>query len=80
MTIPHKEAVITYLDEIDPVARKIGAVNTIVVSGEESGRKLYGTNTDWIGANTALADHLTLKDSRAIILGAGGSARAIALA
>lgn len=73
VTIPHKEAVLPYLDEIDPVAAKIGAVNTLFFS---EGR-LRGLNTDWLGANRALAEKMELAGSRVLILGAGGSARAI---
>lgn len=73
VTIPHKEAVIPLLDEIDPVASKIGAVNTIV---NDNGR-LRGLNTDWVGANRALEDKISLKGKKVLLLGAGGSARAI---
>lgn len=78
VTIPHKEAVIPFLDEIDPVALKIGAVNTLVVLPGERGKKLRGSNSDWVGANRALSAHLELAGERVIVLGAGGSARAIA--
>jgi len=77
VTIPHKETVIEHLDEIDPIAEKIGAVNTIVVSSSGDNKNLFGTNTDWMGANSALAEHIPLAGSKAVILGAGGSARAI---
>lgn len=77
VTIPHKEAVIAFLDNIDPVASRIGAVNTVVVTGEGEDRKLFGSNTDWLGANRALAEKINLAGSRVAILGAGGSARAI---
>lgn len=77
VTIPHKQAIIPLLDYVDPVAEKIGAVNTIEVRREESGLKLHGSNTDWIGANRALLDKTELKEKRVVLLGAGGSARAI---
>lgn len=81
VTIPHKQTVIPFLDEISPAARAIGAVNTIAV--RENGR-LCGDNTDAPGF---LAD-LVAQDIRlpelvaggALILGAGGSARAIVYA
>lgn len=73
VTVPHKQAVIGYLDSIDPVAEKIGAVNTLVIDGET----IHGLNTDWIGANRALAEHLDLQGKSVLLLGAGGSARAI---
>lgn len=73
VTIPHKQAVIEYLDAIDPVAERIGAVNTLVIDQGS----IQGLNTDWIGANRALAQAMTIKDKKVLILGAGGSARAI---
>lgn len=73
VTIPHKQAVMAHLDEIDPVAEKIGAVNTLVLN---DGR-VKGYNTDWLGANRALEDEMTLAGSSVLLLGAGGSARAI---
>ncbi|MCB2217461.1 shikimate dehydrogenase [Desulfofustis glycolicus] len=77
VTIPYKEAVLAWLDEIDPVAARIGAVNTIQVRDVNGERELFGTNTDWLGANRALAEEISLAGSRAVILGAGGAARAI---
>jgi shikimate dehydrogenase len=78
VTIPHKETIIPFLDEIDPVALKIGAVNTVQVEMSGKGRKLRGLNSDWVGANRALSDHIDLAGRTVILLGAGGSARAIA--
>ncbi len=77
VTIPHKEAVIPYLDRIDPVAEKIGAVNTLYVAIENGRKLLCGTNTDWIGATRALLEKTSLKGKQVVLLGAGGSARAI---
>ncbi len=73
VTIPHKEQVMALLDTIDPVAQKIGAVNTIVRNGDT----LAGFNTDWLGATSALERKITLPGRKVVILGAGGSARAI---
>lgn len=73
VTIPHKQAVMAALDDIDPVAAAIGAVNTIV---RQDGR-LHGYNTDWLGANRALEAELALAGASILVLGAGGSARAI---
>lgn len=73
VTIPHKQAVIPHLDALDPVAARIGAVNTLNI---ENGR-ITGHNTDWIGANRALAEKIDLPGKKVLILGAGGSARAI---
>lgn len=73
VTIPHKQAVLKHLNSIDPVAQKIGAVNTLVVAGE----KIHGLNTDWLGANRALEEATPLAGKSVLLLGAGGSARAI---
>ncbi len=73
VTIPHKLAIMPFLDWIDPTAQTIGAVNTVVVEGEE----LHGYNTDVIGAMKPLEALMELRDARAAVLGAGGSARAI---
>lgn len=77
VTIPHKEAVIPFLDEIDPVAAKIGAVNTVVSSLVDGVTTLKGYNTDWLGANRALSEEISLAGKKVLVLGAGGSARAI---
>jgi len=73
ITIPFKRSVIPYLSEIDPLARRIGAVNTIV----NRGGRLTGYNTDAIGALLALEERLSLRGMTCIIVGAGGAARAI---
>lgn len=73
VTIPHKQAVIPFLDSIDPVAAKIGAVNTLVIKDG----LVFGANTDWLGANAALKQLTALGGKKVLLLGAGGSARAI---
>ena len=74
VTIPHKVSVMGYLDEIDLEAVRIGAVNTIV----NDGGRLKGYNTDGIGALKAIRERYgDLRGARAVILGAGGAARAI---
>jgi shikimate dehydrogenase len=73
VTIPYKVDILPYLDSIDPMAEKIGAVNTLAF---EEGR-VHGFNTDWLGANRALAQVMELPGSRVLLLGAGGAARAI---
>ncbi len=77
VTIPHKEEVIPYLDRIDPLAAKIGAVNTINREKHDGVIKLCGYNTDWLGAIKPLKKDITLVGTKVILLGAGGSARAI---
>lgn len=74
VTIPHKIGVIGYLDKIDKKAKAIRAVNTVV---KKNGR-LIGYNTDYEGAIQALKSKTSIKNKNAVILGAGGSARAIA--
>ena len=78
VTVPHKEAVIPLLDEIDPLARRIGAVNTIV---NRDGR-LCGYNTDMTGFARALREEGGFDPSRAqvVLLGAGGAGRAVTMA
>jgi shikimate dehydrogenase len=71
---PFKQCVMPLLDDLDPVAERIGAVNTIVNDGE----RLVGHNTDWIGAVHALEESRPLGGVRVLLLGAGGAARAIA--
>src|SRR3990167_2361987 len=71
-TIPHKIEVMKYLDEIDPIAQKIGAVNTVV---NDNGI-LKGYNTDWLGTVTPLEKIITLNDKNVALIGAGGVARA----
>lgn len=75
VTIPHKEAVGQWLDELSATARKIGAVNTIF---KQDG-KLIGDNTDVVGFLQALRDAgVNPLHARVVILGAGGAARAVA--
>ena len=73
VTIPHKVAVMGLLDEIDPLARRIGAVNTIV---NEEGR-LVGFNSDSPGAMAALLEKTPVAHRRVAVVGAGGAARAL---
>jgi len=74
VTIPHKVAVIPSMDRIDPLAEKIGAVNTIV----NEGGALTGYNTDAMGFLRALIEHGTEpRGKKVLLLGAGGAAHAI---
>jgi shikimate dehydrogenase len=74
VTIPFKEEIIPLIDELDPKAACMGAVNTVV---NRDGR-LIGYNTDWLGAVTALQSQTGITGEHFLILGAGGAARAIA--
>ena len=72
VTIPHKIAVMKFLDEIDDTAELIGAVNTIKFDD-----KIIGHNTDGLGAIRAIEELTDIKDKKVVILGAGGASRAI---
>ena len=74
VSMPYKQEIIKYLDKIDPTAKKIGAVNTVL----NEGGTLIGYNSDWIGAVEALKEVTKLKGKTAILIGAGGASRAIA--
>ena len=77
VTIPHKVAAVPFLDSVEPTARHIGAINTIVAAGGS----LTGYNTDGTGALRALREgSVALKGRRVVMLGSGGAARAIAFA
>jgi 3-dehydroquinate dehydratase / shikimate dehydrogenase len=77
VTIPHKQKILKYLNNCDPLAADIGAVNTVVVRRDGS---LIGSNTDYVGVLRALERKLDLAKSRVLVFGAGGSARAAAFA
>lgn len=77
VTIPHKVAAMQFLDHVEPTAKRIGAINTIVADKGE----LAGYNTDATGALRALREGgVELKGRRIVVLGSGGAARAIAVA
>ncbi|KAJ1462293.1 hypothetical protein M885DRAFT_431462 [Pelagophyceae sp. CCMP2097] len=88
VTIPHKQAIVPFLDELTPAARAIGAVNTIVPvpmpDDPQMRHKLLGDNTDWLGLSITLARALAKREvngvpqrrRRALVVGGGGTARA----
>lgn len=81
VTVPHKAAVIPYLNRLTPAPTAIGAVNTIVVDGSGPGAQLVGHNTDWSGFLADLDEQAVALAGRAcVVLGAGGSARAVVYA
>ena len=89
VTIPHKQNIIPLLDDISTHARAIGAVNTIIKTGAgtestaaPSRQRLVGDNTDWLGFLADLRFHDVQPEAltRALVLGAGGSARGICYA
>jgi len=74
VTVPHKTDIIPLLDDIDPLAKAIGAVNTVV----NTNGKLIGFNTDGRGFVRALLNKgLSLTEQKVLVIGAGGAARAI---
>jgi shikimate dehydrogenase len=73
LTVPLKETVLTLLDAVSPEARRIGAVNTLAVRGA----RLVGDNTDARGFARALRGRVRMAGGRAVLIGAGGSARAV---
>ena len=75
VTIPYKEEVMRYLQELDPEAESIGAVNTIKVSAEG---RLKGFNTDAFGFESSLSRRLEEQHRAALILGTGGASKAVA--
>jgi shikimate dehydrogenase len=78
VTVPHKQAVLPLLDDVDSLAHRAGAVNTIV----RRDARLFGSNTDVEGFRRALRERGPFEASgkRAVVLGAGGAARAVVLA
>jgi shikimate dehydrogenase len=80
LTVPHKQAALAIVDRIDPLARRIGAINTIMVAPDGS---LQGTNTDIFGFSEnlrELAPQWKPTSGPAVVLGAGGAARAVVAA
>ncbi len=76
VTIPHKRAMLKLLDQMDPLAKRIGAVNTVY----RKAGKWRGANTDAAGVLVPLAKHLRLANATVLIAGYGGAARSAACA
>ena len=76
VTIPHKQRILRHLDVVEPIAKRIGAVNTVW----RKGQKWRGTNTDVDGVLRPLSRHLNLQRASILIAGYGGAARAAAMA
>jgi len=76
VTIPHKQKILRYLDIVDPLARRIGAVNTV---WRKAG-KWRGANTDAAGVTVPLANQMRLHNASVLIVGNGGAARSAACA
>ncbi|MFL5762996.1 MAG: shikimate dehydrogenase family protein [Bacteroidia bacterium] len=74
VTIPYKEQIIPFLDEMDPVAKKVGAVNCVRIDG--NGKKT-GFNTDVFGFRQSIKPFLEMHHEKALILGTGGASKAV---
>ena len=77
VTIPYKESIMRYLNEIDDEAKEIGAVNTIKITDDN---RLIGYNTDVYGFQKSIEPFITSNHKKALILGTGGASKAIAFA
>jgi len=77
VTIPYKEKVIPFLDELDEAAEKVGAVNTVKINRSEDTVFLKGFNTDTFGFESSLKPLLKPHHTKALILGTGGASKAI---
>lgn len=78
VTIPYKELVMNLLDEVDPIAEAVGAVNTILIKMDRERHSLKGFNTDVIGFQQSIKPFLAKEHERALIFGTGGASKAIA--
>lgn len=76
-TIPYKQQIMPFLDEIDPEAAEVGAINTVKIIRSPGGIKLKGFNTDIYGFENSLKPMLNQKHKKALILGTGGASKAI---
>lgn len=77
VTIPYKEKIIPFLDNLDITAQKIGAVNVVKLTRNENGLILTGYNSDATGFETSLLPLLEPQHTKALILGTGGASKAI---
>lgn len=77
VTIPYKEKIIPFLDELDETAKAVGAVNTLQFKIQNSRFKIVGHNTDIHGFRQSLKPFLTSAHERALILGTGGASKAV---
>jgi len=77
VTIPYKESIIPYLDNLEETARQIGAVNTIKIRRDGNNYSLEGFNTDVIGFRDSFLPLLRKHDKSALVLGSGGASKAV---
>lgn len=77
VTIPYKEQITTYVDELDKTAQEVGAVNVLKITHEKDRVHLHGYNTDVIGFEKSIAPHLKSYHKKALLLGSGGTSKAV---
>ena len=77
VTIPYKEQIFKYLNEVDPVAEKIGAVNVIKITWDNLNYTLKGYNSDIAGFKKSIFPLLTIDHKKALVLGTGGASKAV---
>lgn len=80
VTIPYKQQVMDYLDEIDIIAREAGAVNVVKITWDDKKPRLKGFNSDIIGFSRSIEPLLRAHHNKALILGTGGASKAVAYA
>ncbi|MCB9195247.1 MAG: shikimate dehydrogenase [Flavobacteriales bacterium] len=78
ITIPYKESVIPFLDEISEEANEVGAINTLYVKYLSNSYKIIGYNTDVFGFQRSIKPFIASNHERALILGTGGASKAVA--
>lgn len=77
ITIPYKERVLAFLDQLDPIAKKVGAVNVVKFTNDYENKILVGYNTDVVGFEQSLLPLLKTNHTTALILGTGGASKAV---
>lgn len=77
VTVPYKEVVVPYLDAVDDMARRVGAVNVIRIERECGGVRMLGYNSDYIGFRDSLQPLMQDYHKRALVLGSGGASKAV---
>lgn len=80
VTIPYKECVMLYLDEVDDIAQRIGAVNVIKIYRQNNKVRMVGYNSDYIGFRNSIIPLLQPQHTHALVLGSGGASKAVSTA
>ena len=80
VTIPYKQSVMTYLDAVDSVAQRVGAVNVIKIEHDNNCVRMVGYNSDYTGFRNSLVPLLQPHHRHALVLGTGGASKAVCAA